>query len=80
MTRRGAFSTKNDTVPPYSETVEGPKNQWGQAFSVGVMCTDRNNFLDFPLQEYRITSVNEKLCIKVSNSVLPERDIQEMFY
>ena len=51
--------------------------------------TDRNiledsyklvkHFLDFPLWEYRITSFIEKLCIQGSNSVLPEREIREMF-
>ena len=55
--------------------------------SISALYTDRNNledsyqvvkyFLDFPLREYRITSLNEKLCIKGSNSVLPE--IWEMF-
>ena len=52
--------------------------------------TDRNiledyyklvkHFPDFPLWEYKIASFNEKLCIKGSNSVLPEREIREMFY
>jgi hypothetical protein len=50
-----------------------------------ILCTDRNimensYFPDFLLWEYRITFFNEKLCIKGSNSVLPERDIREMFY
>ena len=52
--------------------------------------TDRNilddsyqlvkHFLNFPLWEYTISSLKQKLLIKGSNSVLPEREIQEMFY
>ena len=54
------------------------------------MYTDRNNFEDsyylvkhfpdFPLWEYTIASFKQKLLIKRSNSVLPEREIREMFY
>ena len=32
------------------------------------------------LWEYRIASFNQKLLLKGSNSVLPEREIREMFY
>ena len=37
-------------------------------------------FLDFPLWEYTIASFKQKLLIKRSNCVLPEREIWEMFY
>ena len=38
------------------------------------------HFPDFPLCEYTIASFKKKLLIKGSNCVLPEREIQEMFY
>ena len=38
------------------------------------------HFPDFPLWEYTIASFKQKLLIKRSNSVLPEREIREMFY
>ena len=55
------------------------------------MYTDRNilddsyyllvkHFPDFPLWVYTIASFKQKLLIKSSNSVLPEREIREMYY
>ena len=38
------------------------------------------HFPDFPLCEYTIASFKQKLLVKRSNSVLPEQEIQEMFY
>ena len=52
-----------------------------------VLLTDWNNFEDsyllvkhFTLWECRIATFNQKLLIKGNNSVLPERDLQKMFY
>ena len=55
-----------------------------------IRYTDRNNFEDsyklvkhlpdFTLWEYRIASFIQKLLLKGSTSVLPEREIREMFY
>ena len=38
------------------------------------------HFPDFPLWEYPIASFNQKFLIEGSNSLLPEREIREMFY
>ena len=79
----------NETIEGYLAAIKHLEILFGnsQNDSICGKITDRNiledsyklvkDFLDIPLWEYRITSFNEKLCIKGSNSELSER---EMFY
>ena len=64
--------------------------QGGFTLLHSIALTDKNifedsyqlvrHFPDFPPWEYRIACFNAKPFIKGSNSVLPEQEIQEMFY
>ena len=38
------------------------------------------HFSDFPLWEYKIATYNQNIFLKSSKSVLPKREIREIFY